>query len=77
MKTVRNGQMVWPFCTRCGCRLEMVIGSDDQVYFRHYDIYRALFGEPQVSAIYVDARGCMCVDDIWALEDRIIYQGIV
>lgn len=72
MKTVRDGQIVWPYCPRCGCRLEMNKTPRGEFYFRHYEGRSALLSDfPNI--VYVDARGCMCVDDVWALDDRIIY----
>lgn len=74
MKTVRDGQIVWPYCPRCGCRLELNETEKGEFYFRHYGERGSLFSEI-LGIRYVDARGCACVDDYWALDDRIIYQG--
>lgn len=78
MKTVRDGQIVWPFCTRCGCRLDM-FKEKDEFFFRHYPSSQKaiadLLGIPEWN--FRDARGCACIDEIWSLEDRILYQGVV
>lgn len=49
METVRNGQRVWPFCSECGCRLE-IFENNIFVTLRHF------WG----NQITQDARGCRC-----------------
>lgn len=73
MKTVRDGQLVWPYCPRCGCRLEL-LKEGEEFYFRHFEGRKAILGDIFPELVYVDARGCMCVDDVWALDDRILHQ---
>jgi len=39
MKTVRDGQKVWPYCEECGCRLaltESPYNPKDQITARHF-----------------------------------------
>lgn len=75
MRTVRDGQIVWPYCTRCGCRLEM-FEEDKNFYFRHYEGRKLLFGDIS-GYMFVDARGCLCINEIWSVDDRIIPQSMV
>lgn len=43
-----------------------------ELYLRHFQ-RRSKFFADLSDIVYVDARGCMCVDDAWAVDDRIIY----
>lgn len=47
MKTVRNGQKVWPYCSECGCRLE-IFENGMFVSLRHFGSFDK------------DARGHKC-----------------
>ena len=45
MKTVRNGQRVWPYCSSCGCRLEIAESSgahsfDGMLIVKHFGASR-------------------------------------
>jgi hypothetical protein len=59
MKTVRNGQKVWPFCPECGCRLsitQITIKTVEKLRIEHYS-----FG------IRLDERGhdCLLIGSEW------------
>lgn len=77
MKHVREGQIVWPYCSDCGCRLEMFEAKDDRFYFRHYEGFFAILGDSPMSAVMLDARGHMCSQSVWSLDDRILPQGMM
>jgi len=48
MLTIRDGRRVWPYCSECGCRLE-IFENDVFLTFRHFG-----------SSENLDARGCLC-----------------
>lgn len=66
MKTVRDGQKVWPYCEECGCRLQ-VAGN----FVGHW------YGETKITGLHEitvisDARGCKCskLIDFWVLDSK-------
>lgn len=64
---VRDGKLVWPYCTECGCRLNLAI-MEEYVWLMH-------FGQAGPK----DARGCSCsfVSETQWVETEYIYQGVV
>ncbi len=64
MKTVRNGQKVWPYCEECGCRLQ-VSGNLAQHWWGEKEETA-----PHTFTVYSDARGCRCSSliDFWFLD---------
>lgn len=68
MKTVRDGQIVAPYCPECGCRLNTwkINREDEYIYAEHY-MGEFLFD--------IDARGCECtlVNEFWVKQTRLVY----
>ena len=63
---IRDGQKVWPYCTECGCRLNLAV-MEEWTWLFHYGN-----GEK-------DARGCNCslvAQNLW-VETDLIYQDVV
>lgn len=66
METVREGQLVAPFCPECGCRLHYLDHMEDLYHLNHFK------GEKGR-----DARGCLCslVNKTWLEQRDKIYAG--
>lgn len=54
MKTVRDGQRVWPYCSECGCRANVIPYADGYV-LKHFHGAWSTYS-PHI----IDARGCRC-----------------
>lgn len=67
MKTVRDGQKVWPYCSDCGCRLE--IHHAFQYTDQHHILYTHYGGDQDR-----DSRGhtCKSVDKLWISSPKLI-----
>jgi hypothetical protein len=58
MITVRDGKKVWPTCPECGCRLDIIsLSYEDLILAQH-------FFDGHLDK---DARGCICplVNETW------------
>lgn len=53
MKTVRDGQKVWPYCDICGCRLDIRRTSGFHEVVGHFIVRHFGYG-------WQDARGHSC-----------------
>lgn len=64
-ETVRDGQIVWPFCPTCGCRLDItLLHKSNLALLQHY-------WHPEEAK---DARGCDCesANETWYVSaDRV------
>jgi hypothetical protein len=68
MKTVRNGQKVWPYCSDCGCRLEVnwVFENTEQEHALVVHFYDGIINK--------DARGhsCSLVDKMYLANRKML-----
>lgn len=53
MKTIRDGQKVWPYCENCGCRLDYEDFSNTEYKFFHFSSW-------QWEGDFADRRGHSC-----------------
>ena len=69
MKTVREGQIVWPYCGECGCRLWVGGYAPKLVAIEHFMEWLD----------DKDARGheCTLLYEQWIDKESNIYQGLV
>lgn len=75
MKTVRDGRKVWPYCTECGCRLEI-----DQVAAYYFEGHHTLahFNGGWGKNSWVDARGHSCskITNKWIVPFKVVEEYI-
>lgn len=74
METVRNSQKVWPYCSSCGCRLQ--IDDKDGFYYFEGKLIVKHFG--RTAYPYMDARrhSCPRVNHVYIVDPQeVAYVG--